>query len=215
MKKKTIALFLALALVVGCAIGGTVAWLTATTDPVVNTFTVGDINIELKETLKPDGTTLGENDSWSAPIVPGNTYRKNPTVTVKANSEDCYLFVKIDETNMPNTASKTYVQYTLNTSGWTQGTGTGEGGDGVPTDVWYRTVVSSLADTTYELLTKLGDKNTTYEVSIPATLTKDDIKNLYNQDGSAKSFNISFTAYAVQQDNLTAAEAWAELNPTT
>ena len=44
---------LALVLVVGCAVGGTIAWLTAKTDPVVNTFTYGKINIALTET-KPE-----------------------------------------------------------------------------------------------------------------------------------------------------------------
>ena len=39
MKKRTLALLVALVLVVGCIIGGTLAWLTAKTDAVVNTFT--------------------------------------------------------------------------------------------------------------------------------------------------------------------------------
>ena len=42
---------LALVLVVAVAsVGGTLAWLKASTDPVTNTFTVGDINIDLTET---------------------------------------------------------------------------------------------------------------------------------------------------------------------
>ena len=40
----------ALALFLFAIIGGTVAWLIADTDPVVNTFTYGDINITLEET---------------------------------------------------------------------------------------------------------------------------------------------------------------------
>ena len=36
MKKRTLALLVALVLVVGCIIGGTLAWLTAKTDAVVN-----------------------------------------------------------------------------------------------------------------------------------------------------------------------------------
>ena len=43
-------LMLALVLVLGCAVGGTVAWLVAKTEPVVITFTYGDINITLTET---------------------------------------------------------------------------------------------------------------------------------------------------------------------
>ena len=47
---KPLALIMALVLTLGGVIGGTVAWLIATPDPVVNTFTYGDINIDLDET---------------------------------------------------------------------------------------------------------------------------------------------------------------------
>ena len=47
---KAIALILALVLTLGGVIGGTVAWLVTSSAPVVNTFTYGDINIELDET---------------------------------------------------------------------------------------------------------------------------------------------------------------------
>lgn len=50
MKKRTLALLVALVLVVGCIIGGTLAWLTAKTDAVVNTFTTSDIDVTLTET---------------------------------------------------------------------------------------------------------------------------------------------------------------------
>ena len=53
---KLIAAVLAIVLVVGGVVGGTVAWLIATPDPVVNTFTYGDIDITLTETdTKLDG----------------------------------------------------------------------------------------------------------------------------------------------------------------
>lgn len=73
-------------LVVGCAVGGTIAWLTATTEPVVNTFTYGKIKIELTETT---GTEYK--------IIPGVNISKDPKVTVKADSEACWLFVKVAE----------------------------------------------------------------------------------------------------------------------
>ena len=86
-KTKLLAVVLAMVLVFGCAAGGTLAWLMAKTDPVINTFTVGDINIELKE-------TTGSNYK----IVPGSSQAKDPTVTVKAGSEECYVYVLIDNT---------------------------------------------------------------------------------------------------------------------
>ena len=76
---------LALVLVVAVAsVGGTIAWLTATSDTVTNTFTTSDITIELTETTK-----------GPYKIVPGATVDKDPTATVKSGSEKCYLYVKI------------------------------------------------------------------------------------------------------------------------
>ena len=49
-KSKIIAAMLTGVLLVGGAVGGTVAWLSVKTAPVVNTFTYGDINITLDET---------------------------------------------------------------------------------------------------------------------------------------------------------------------
>ena len=86
MKKKSIALVLSLALVVVCIIGGTLAWLTANTDPVTNTFTTSDINI-----------TLEESKDLNLKMIPGWTITKDPKVTVTAGSEKCYLFVKLDK----------------------------------------------------------------------------------------------------------------------
>ena len=39
--KRSVALLVAIALLIGCAAGGTMAWLTMKTQDVVNTFTVG------------------------------------------------------------------------------------------------------------------------------------------------------------------------------
>ena len=61
----------ALTLIIGGIIGGSVAWLTAKTDAVVNTFTYGDINIELTET-KPANK--------QAKIIPGVDIEKDPKV---------------------------------------------------------------------------------------------------------------------------------------
>ena len=93
MKKKTLALVLALTLLVAGVVGGTLAWLTDQTAEVKNTFTVGDINIGLTET------------TTDYKMVPGNTIAKDPTVTVKANSEACWLFVKVTESTNLRTSS--------------------------------------------------------------------------------------------------------------
>ena len=46
---KAVAILMVLVLVLGGVMGGTMAWLVTNTDPVVNTFTYGDIDITLTE----------------------------------------------------------------------------------------------------------------------------------------------------------------------
>ena len=81
---KALTMLLALTLAVACAVGGTLAWLTATSQTVTNTFTVGDINI-----------TLAETTGTSYKVVPGATVSKDPTVTVEKGSEECYVYAKV------------------------------------------------------------------------------------------------------------------------
>ena len=114
---KIAALIAAIVLVIGCTAGGTVAWLVSKPNPIVNVFTVGDINAELTETAKTETTEFK--------IVPGVDITKNPVATVEAKSEDCYLFVQLTEENWPtftfteagSTARK--VEYTI-ANDWTE-----------------------------------------------------------------------------------------------
>ena len=144
-------LMLALVLVLGCAVGGTVAWLVAKTDPVVNTFTYGDINITLTETTGDDYK-----------IIPGVDIGKDPKVTVKAGSEACWLFVKVKE---EGTFVANKVTYSV-ADGWTKGDGTN-----IPVNVYYREVGAVTADTDFYVLK--GNK-----VTVSNSLTKEDIANI-------------------------------------
>lgn len=139
---------LALVLVIGCVAGGTVAWLVAKTEPVVNTFTYGNINIALAETT---GT--------SYKIIPGTDITKNPKVTVKGGSEACWLFVKVEESG---TFVADKVTYAID-NGWTPL----EGEKGV----YYREVAAVTADTDFSVLE--GNK-----ITVKDTLTKGDIKDI-------------------------------------
>ena len=176
---KVFALVLAAALVLGAGIGGTLAWLTDKTDPITNTFTVGDINIELTETMG------GANKQFK--MVPGNQIAKDPKVTVKAGSEACWLFVKIDK----STNFDTYLTYEVDTSVWTKL-------EGVTETVYYREVAAATSDTTYSVL-----------VDDQVSVSEDVTKAQMNELTSATYPTLTFTAYAVQKDNVgTASEAW-------
>lgn len=87
---------LALTMVVGCAVDGTVAWLVSESKSSVSTFTLGDINIKL---------TKAESESQSLKIIPGVDIKRSLKVTVEPNSEACWLFVKVEGTNWPANVS--------------------------------------------------------------------------------------------------------------
>lgn len=89
---KAFAALLAVTLLVGSAIGGTLAWLTSKSDSLVNTFTIGNVAIKLEETKGEDSGT-----EKNFKVTPGVNIEKDPKVTVDSTSEDCWLFVKITE----------------------------------------------------------------------------------------------------------------------
>ena len=192
MKKKSLALVLALAMIVVCVVGGTLAWLIATTGSVKNTFTYGDINIELKET----GATAAVDGSATKEfkMIPGYTIAKDPKVTVLAGSEKCYLFVKV----VKSTNFDTFMTYDM-ADGWTAL-------DGVP-GAYYRVVDTAGMGTAYSVLKD-------DQVTVKDTVTKADMDGL-KADGATQP-TLTFTAYACQFNSsnntpFTAEAAWAKV----
>ena len=122
MKKKTKALMLVLCavLLVTASVLGTMAYLTST-DKVVNTFTVGKVAITLDEAqVNADGTavTPAERVKQNAyHLLPGHTYTKDPTVHVQANSEDSFIFVKV-ENGIANYEAGTTIAEQIADCGW-------------------------------------------------------------------------------------------------
>lgn len=202
MKKRTIALLMAVVMLFGVVTGSTLAWLTAEAPEVTNTFTVGDVAIDLYETNK-DGARTQANEYQ---LVPGNEYKKDPKVEVLSTTNvDCYLFVKFTE----NEEAKAYLDYisTLTSAnGWIKLTDTVPGED---EDVWYRTVLTTDSTKAWYLLE--ADADNTYAngyVGIDSTaVTKESMS-------SAEEAVLEWDAYAVQKDNLTVAEAWELVDPT-
>lgn len=192
MGRKAIVVLSLMMVLVLAAVGGTVAWLTDSTDAVTNTFTVGDIDI-----------TLTETTGSSYHIVPGQDINKDPKVTVTAGSEKCYVFVKIDEANWPtptleNNTRK--VNYTVD-SAWKAVSGV--------SGVWYQTVDASSATTDQVLPVLAGNK-----VYVSGELTKTEVGNITTDP------TLTFTAYACQYlgENGTAftpEQAWQKVAPTT
>lgn len=175
--KKKLTTVLAIVLVVALSVAGTYAYLTDKTGPVVNTFTVGNVNIDLTE---------GTGEFYK--MVPGTTIGKDPKVTVKADSEACWLFVKVEKS--ANFAD--FLTYDM-ANGWTAL-------DGV-NGVFYRQVEAGAADQDFAVLAN----NT---VSVKPDVTKAMMDGLTD----ATRPTLTFTAYACQTAGIdTAAKAWAEV----
>ena len=191
--KKLAVMLASLALVLCTVIGGTLAWLVTETDPVVNTFTYGDINITLRET---DTNKDGDNDpnTNTYPMVPGHTITKDPKVTLKANSENAWLFVKLQKTaNFDD-----FMAFEI-ADGWTKLNNV----DGV----YYREVSKAAQDVEFTVI-----KDNT--VTVKGEVTKEMLNDL-DANGASNYPKLIVTAYAVQRDSniATAADAWAKTQP--
>lgn len=228
---KSLALVLACVLLVGGVIGGTVAWLTADGGTVTNTFTESDIDITLSEDKPVDKT---------APMVPGWKIDKNPKVTVEADSEDCWLFVKITESTTPDLDA--YIAYeiadkyneTTNPDGWQIVQAENDNGE----IVIGRKVYKDDATKAFAILgagsytDPMGDEEDftitwgENQVCVKPSVTEQMMEAITGE-GNAKP-TLSFNAYAVQlfktnsnndkndtADEFTADEAWARVPTVT
>lgn len=209
MKRKTFALALAAVLLVGAAVGGTLAWLTDKTQTIQNHFTIGNLDITLKETdaLQPSQTVANVLDADSTAqkhadyqMIPGGpAMAKDPTVVVKkldnGANVDAYVFVKLTKTAPQGVEVDNYLEYSIDTAKWTQVPGT--------TDVWYTTVSAAdvaAADKTIPVLTN-------NQVTVKSTVTNADMEAV-----GANGLDLTFQAYAIQQTGFAdAAAAWAEV----
>lgn len=172
-------------LVAALSIGGTIAWLTATTSPVTNTFTTSDINI-----------TLAETTGNSYKMIPGYIINKDPKVTVTAGSEPCYLFVKVEKsTNFDN-----FMTYEI-ADGWTQLEGV--------SGVYYREVNSSTSDQVFDVIKdNKVTVNTTVTKANMNALTDATNPTLTFTAYATQLYKTNNTEFSV-------ADAWAEVTPTT
>ena len=100
---KSLAVVMCAVLLVAGSIAGTMAYLTSEAT-VTNTFTAGKVAITMDELVvdeygvASDGTTRVANTApaKSYKLIPGRTYVKDPIIHVASGSEECYLFVKIE-----------------------------------------------------------------------------------------------------------------------
>jgi hypothetical protein len=178
--KKTLLTIILTVVVCFAVVGSTFAWLMDKTDTITNTFTVGNVDIELTETANLD-----------LKMVPGKVIKKDPKVTVKANSEACWLFVKVVETNNLFDTDKKFVTYTIGTNWTALADNPG---------VYYIEVDETAAKTDVAYGVLLND-----QVIINTVATAD-----HFEAARTAQPTLAFTAYAVQREGINnVADAWA------
>lgn len=183
-------LLLALSLLLVCcaAVGGTLAWLAASSATVTNTFTTGDIGLGLSHSSRSLGS--------SAPMIPGISINNNPLITVSAGSEKCWLFVRVE----PSDNFDRYLSYDIQDE-WTAL-------PDVP-NVYYREVPASNED---QLIGVLKNKC----VTVRTDISNSDMHALTEDKYPTLGFTAYAVQYmSGSESHFTAAEAWTLISGNT
>lgn len=181
---KGLALILALVLIFGAVVGGTIAWLLDKTDPIVNTFTPTNLSVELEE-------TEAVNRTGNFQIIPGQNITKTPLVSFETDV-DAYVFVKVEQSTNFDLLS-----YEVDPATWTLVPDTN--------NVYYYTAagVEAGAPLVIENLHVL--KNDI--VTVSEDITKEQMAEL------GGNITLTFTSYIIQKDGFDSVEdAWAEVS---
>lgn len=226
--RKAILLVLCVICLVVASVMGTLAYLTDD-DSVTNTFTVGKIGITLDEAkANLEGKPVDANggvleDVAKAPrvqaneyhLLPGHEYVKDPTVTVLANSADCYVRMMVtinkqdeldDIFEEINEGAQTPITIQNVLTGWDNAkwelfAETEKDNERVYEFRYYDTVKKS------DQITKLAPLFT--KIEMPGAITKEQLATLYTEN-AANNLKITVVAHAIQADGFdTADAAWA------
>ena len=189
---------------IGCAVGGTIAYFTDTTDAVTNTFVVGKLfaNPEKEFTLwehtiedqNTDGVyelTATEGIGNAYTVLPGVNLPKDPTVDIVNLELNAYLYIKVVN-NLPNGMTAT-----IDDEKWALLDETNYPG----------IYVYKGEKATNNVIDVNGDK-----LSFTVNILKDNqIVVADNFTTTAAIPNLVFTAYAVQAPGFeSAADAWSK-----
>jgi len=201
---KVLSLVLAFVLVIGASVAGTLAWLTAKTDTVKNTFASAELfdsngYIDLWENKAEDVDGDGQytlNNSVRVKtntydILPGVDIPKNPYVDVVKLKEHAYLYIKV--TGLPMGDGLTAV---VDTTNWTELLGY----DGL--------YVYSGTEAENNIIKATDDDPITFTATI---LADNEIRVADSYEGTSDDITLSFDAYMVQAtgNGVSAAAAWA------
>ena len=198
-------------LIVAASVLGTFAYLTSQ-DSVVNTFTVGKVNITLDEAaVNADGTEIAGADRVKENnyhLIPGQTYIKDPTMTVKAKSEESYVRMlltlncadEFDAIYTPDKADLTTIFNGYDAENWVYETVTRDTAkNSITYEFRYKEVVTKSATDTK--LDALFDS-----ITVPSIFNSEDMKSIAD-------LKITIVGHAIQAIGFADADAaWTAFN---
>ena len=231
--KKILSLALCAVLLVAGTVATTVAYLTST-DAVTNTFTVGNVKITLDEfdydedSDSDDNVEVGDETRDKANayyLQPGQTYKKDPTVTVKGGSAESYVRMIMtvhnasavqDIINADDEGENLIEDYSDLFSGWDENKWEYTGCNQEPKDSDGNTIENAISfEFRYsEIISALEDGDDEgdepddvvlpdlfTEIIVPSYVDNELLAALYGADGTvgtADDFKIEVVAHAIQ-----------------
>ena len=209
MKKSKVLLTLMCAVaLVATSVFGTLAYLQDA-DKVVNTFTVGNVDIKLDEAPVDEITgAIVAGDRVQANkyhLLPGHKYNKDPMVTVLKGSESSYIKMtvtfslakELDAIFDPAGADMTSIFGGYDAANWIAKGNTEDTVANTRTyEFWYKeTVAAPTADVALDALFET--------ITVPGSINNDQLKTI-------AGMTITVNAYAIQADGFANADAaWA------
>ena len=203
--KKAMLMTLCAIILVVATVFGTMAYLTSD-DEVVNTFTVGKVEIKLDEAkANTDGSLVEGADRVKAnsyKLLPGHTYNKDPMVTLLAGSEESYVKMtvtfskakELDAIFAPSGADLTSIFNGYDSANWIAKGNTKDADANTRTyEFWYKEAVGAPeADVALDALFD--------SITVPGSITKEQLDTI-------KGMTITVNAYAIQADGFADADA--------
>lgn len=209
---KMFVMLLAFVLVAGASVAGTLAWLSAETTEVTNTFTSAELfaNPKTQFTLWEHEATDEDKDGRytldksnevlgnTYDILPGVNIPKDPTVDIENLKENAYLYIKVTE-SLPNDLS-----YSIDSNNWDK------------LDEKYPGVWIYKGDKAVNnVISASDDSKQTFLVNV-LTQIQDSTYGNYaitvapNYEGNNNAITLTFDAYMVQAtgNGANAKEAW-------
>ena len=207
-RSKPLVLALCAVLLVVGTILGTVAYLQDTAS-VVNTFTVGNVHLKLDEAVVDEKgePTGGRTETGNAyHLIPGETYTKDPTVTVLKGSEESYVRMmltlncasELDAIFAPNGAVLTEIFKGYDATKWTYVDVTRGNDNTITYEFRYFETVEA-EDNADLVLDALFDT-----VTVPNAMTGDQLATIADLKITVEAHAIQATGFANADDAWTA-----------